>query len=768
MKRLLAIFAVLFWSACALGLSGGVAHAERRVALVVGNSVYKNPSLALTNPMNDAQDISNVLRSLGFEVVTAIDATKRDMDLALQKFARLATNSDSALFFYAGHAMQYQGRNYLMPIDAELEDEVSLLYEMTAFDDIRAALDRSNGVKILILDACRNNPLAERLVKSASGANRALGNVRGLARIDKTQGMVVAYATAADDVAVDGTGRNSPFTKALLQRLQEPGLEIEMMFRRVAADVNAQTNGRQRPETYISLLNEYYLNQNDRIAWDQIKDSDDLRQLRDFVNRFPGSPHSVYARNRIDLLERNAREREAQRQQEEEQARRAEAAKKQAEQDAIKKLADERARLQQLEELIRRQIAESQRLANEAAQKQQAEAERQRLENEAAQKQQAEAERQRLAAEAAQKQQTESERQRLAAEAAKKAEAERQRVAAEAAKKQQEEAERQRVAAETAKKQQEETERQRIAAEAAKKQQEEAERQRVTAEAAKKQQEEAERQRVAAEAAKKQREDAERQRLASLAQKQQVDGERQKLIDACNREEQRFALIQAGGSPEEMTRFMGELTCRSLRPIVAEAVARKVAEAAEIEKQNAVRKQSEIAAAKQAAPSVPAPAAAAENASKPVEVALASPKGPELDSKSQILLAQKELRRLGCFAGPESGSVDAATRDAIKRYMIERGQPTGELKVTDQLISGLQAEVSRVCPLTCGRGQVADGDRCIAEPRNAPKPAPVARQQAPAPRPSVATAPRPAPANPAPAASAVSNARPSPMVGIGN
>src|SRR5262249_10246922 len=102
------------------------AWAERRVALVVGNASYKVANISLANPRNDAEDVSNALRTLGFEVVTAINANKRDMDLALQKFARLATDADSALFFYAGHAMQFQGRNFLMPTDAELEDEISV------------------------------------------------------------------------------------------------------------------------------------------------------------------------------------------------------------------------------------------------------------------------------------------------------------------------------------------------------------------------------------------------------------------------------------------------------------------------------------------------------------------------------------------------------------------------------------------------------------------------------------------------------------------
>ena len=139
---------------------------------------------------------------------------------------------------------------------------------------------------------------------------------------------MVAYATAADAVANDGQGRNSPFTTALLKRLQEPGLEIGLMFVRVTADVYAQTGGRQRPEYTTSLLSEYYLNQNDRIAWERIRDLDDVAALRDFANKYPSSPHAISALNRLNLLERYAREREemARRTREEERRRLAEEA----------------------------------------------------------------------------------------------------------------------------------------------------------------------------------------------------------------------------------------------------------------------------------------------------------------------------------------------------------------------------------------------------------------------------------------------------------
>ena len=348
-----------------LALSTAAALAERRVALVVGNSQYKNPNLVLFNPRNDAEDVAAALRTLGFEVIMTVDAGRRDLDLAMIQFARLATAADAALFFYAGHALQYQGRNYLMPIDAELEDEISLRYQMMLMDDVRVALERAGGVKIMILDACRNNPVVDRLKRKMVGVNRNVDTVRGLARIDKTEGIVVAYATAADEVAADGSGRNSPFTSALLKRLQEPGLEIGKMFRHIAADVNEQTHGRQRPEIYVSLIDEYYLNRKDRVVWDQIKDSTDPAAFRDFVGRFPSSPQAPDAKYRLQMLERLARERQLER----ERAER-EAAQRQAEEQRAKLAAAERERAER--EAALRQ-AEEQRAKLAAAEREKSE-----------------------------------------------------------------------------------------------------------------------------------------------------------------------------------------------------------------------------------------------------------------------------------------------------------------------------------------------------------------------------------------------------------
>jgi hypothetical protein len=283
--------------------------ADKRVALVIGNSKYKNTP-SLVNPENDATDVAEALREVGFQVTLRLDSEKRQMDQAVAQFAREASDSDAALFYYAGHGMQFEGHNYVMPVDAELQDEISLRYEMTSIDDVKAALERSNGVKIMVLDACRNNPLAAKLVRSISAVSRDIPNVQGYARPEKTRGMIVVYATQADDVANDGAGRNSPFSTAFLKEIKEPGVEIGTMFRRIGGDVYQATNGHQSPELSISLVPEYYLNQSetDQTIWARIRVTTDSAIIQKFIERYPGSFYAPDAKARLDLLEREARD----------------------------------------------------------------------------------------------------------------------------------------------------------------------------------------------------------------------------------------------------------------------------------------------------------------------------------------------------------------------------------------------------------------------------------------------------------------------------
>ncbi|MDE2362277.1 MAG: caspase family protein [Hyphomicrobiales bacterium] len=360
------------------------ALADKRVALVIGDSKYRGTAF-LPNPANDAEDIAAALRAIGFDVIFKVNADKREMDESLARFARAAREADAALFFFAGHGMQHQGRNYIMPVDAELEDEVSLRYQMVSLDDVKAALDLSPGVKVMVLDACRNNPLAERFVRSIKSGSRDIPNIHGFVRPEQVRGMVVAYSTQANDTAQDGSGRNSPFTHAFVNQLKEPGLEIGSMFRRVAAEVFSETKGRQIPELSISLLSDYYLNQSetDRTIWTRIRASSDPATFREFIARFPNSFFAPDAKLRLDYLEHAYPEQKA-------------AA------ESEKRKAEEQARQKALEaERAAREQAERERIASEAAAREKdlaaklaaAEAERIRMANELAQREKDRAER---------------------------------------------------------------------------------------------------------------------------------------------------------------------------------------------------------------------------------------------------------------------------------------------------------------------------------------------------------------------------------------
>ena len=295
--------------AVVLLLGSLAAHAEKRVALVVGNATYQNTA-TLANPRNDAEDMVAALRQVGFEVIYERDLNKRGMEHAIARFARAARDADAALFYYAGHGLQYRGSNYLMPVDAKLEDEFSLKFEMTRLDDVLSGLHQARGVKILVLDACRRNPLMDRL--AVASTTRDFVATRGLARMDASRGMVVAYSTQADQLAVDGTGRNSPFTASLVKQITEPGLEIGTLFRRVAAEVNSATGGKQLPELSVSILGEFYFRHadSDVQAWSKIRASRDRAQLDDFVAKYSKSPLVADARERIDSIVRERQERE--------------------------------------------------------------------------------------------------------------------------------------------------------------------------------------------------------------------------------------------------------------------------------------------------------------------------------------------------------------------------------------------------------------------------------------------------------------------------
>jgi poly(3-hydroxybutyrate) depolymerase/uncharacterized caspase-like protein len=231
------------------------AIADTRVALVIGNGAYQNVP-RLPNPANDANDVAAALRRTGFDTIVATDLDKNGMENATIRFARAARTADVALFYYSGHALQFNGVNYLASIDAKLTDEADLR-RMTRVDDIVADLQQAKNLRILVLDSCRDNPLAEQLRRSI-GTTRALPLQRGLAKFDTPQGMIVAYATQAGQTAEDGGGRNSPYTGAFLKHIEEQD-EIGTIFREVSEDVYETTRHTQLPELSLSMIGRFYL-----------------------------------------------------------------------------------------------------------------------------------------------------------------------------------------------------------------------------------------------------------------------------------------------------------------------------------------------------------------------------------------------------------------------------------------------------------------------------------------------------------------------------
>ena len=240
--------------AFALLFAASVAHAAGRVALVVGNSTYAHIG-RLPNPGNAAADMAAALRRLGFEVTTTLDADRGELNDALRAFTRQSAGADVSLVFYAGHGIEMDGVNYLVPVDARLERDVDVRFEAVALDDVLVSTTGAS-LRLVVLDACRNNPLARSMQRTGASRSVSRGSFGNLDESLLGNETLVAYAAAAGTPAADGTGRNSPYTSALLAYLEEP-VELLTLFRR--PQVLATTNGEQRPHEYQSLLGEHYL-----------------------------------------------------------------------------------------------------------------------------------------------------------------------------------------------------------------------------------------------------------------------------------------------------------------------------------------------------------------------------------------------------------------------------------------------------------------------------------------------------------------------------
>jgi Tfp pilus assembly protein PilF len=228
----------------------------RRVALVIGNARYRY-AVQLPNPSNDAADIAQALRKLRFDVIEGRDLDRRGMEDKIREFGRKVEGADLALLFYAGHGMQVGGKNYLIPIDAKLERTGDLTLDTIEVGQILAQVEAEKRVNLIFLDACRDNPLARSFARSLGARSTSVGS--GLAAIQSAVGTMIVYATQPDNVALDGEGRNSPFTAALLKHIATPNLEISALMKRVRADVITATREKQVPWDHSSLVGDVIL-----------------------------------------------------------------------------------------------------------------------------------------------------------------------------------------------------------------------------------------------------------------------------------------------------------------------------------------------------------------------------------------------------------------------------------------------------------------------------------------------------------------------------
>jgi formylglycine-generating enzyme required for sulfatase activity len=236
----------------AVGLGVGAAGADERIALVIGNSNYKNAE-PLENPKNDAEAVGEALRRVGFKVDVAIDLDQLGLLEAFRSFGLKAESADVAVVFYAGHGIQVANENYLLPVDATLARERDVLYQALPLSLVMEEVAQAKRLGLMILDACRDNPLAERLREALGPIRSRLVGV-GLARVENIPSdTMVAFSTKPGELAVDGEGQHSPYTAALLKHIEEPGVELNLLFRKVRDSVLEATAYRQEPRNYDAL-----------------------------------------------------------------------------------------------------------------------------------------------------------------------------------------------------------------------------------------------------------------------------------------------------------------------------------------------------------------------------------------------------------------------------------------------------------------------------------------------------------------------------------
>jgi carboxyl-terminal processing protease len=309
------VLAFLAFLAC-LACVPIAARAEQRVALVVGNSNYRHAG-ELRNPANDAADVAAALRKLGFEVIEGRELDKQGLEGKVRQFAQALKGADAAVFFYAGHGLQVGGQNFLVPVDAKLEDASGLDLETTRLDLVQRVMEREAKTSILFLDACRNNPLMRNLARAMGSRSTEVG--RGLAPTESGIGTLISFSTQPGNVASDGAGRNSPFAGALVKELATSSEDLGAMLIAVRNEVMRLSNNQQVPWEHSALRARFYFADQAAVApgqaaqsevsqrWAEIKDETDAALLEAFRAQYgPRNPlYDRMAQKRLEAL--NAR-----------------------------------------------------------------------------------------------------------------------------------------------------------------------------------------------------------------------------------------------------------------------------------------------------------------------------------------------------------------------------------------------------------------------------------------------------------------------------
>ena len=315
------------------GFAATSVAAEKRVALIVGNSNYQHTTF-LPNPRNDAQDLANALKRMQFEVSSGLDLDKRGMERKIREFTAELGQADIALFFYAGHAVQVGEQNYLMPVDARLASEVDIDFETISLRLVLQHMERDRETKtsLVFLDACRDNPLARNLSRGMGTRSASVG--QGLAAVKGGIGTLIGFSTQPGNVARDGSGRNSPYAEALLKQMEGTVGDINSVLINVRNQVLQTTNGQQVPWEHSSLTRQFHFRSatpapssagqpapvipgpaanEEAMAWATTKDTTSIPVLEAFLKRYSSGIYADMARARVQELRQmqGAREKSA-------------------------------------------------------------------------------------------------------------------------------------------------------------------------------------------------------------------------------------------------------------------------------------------------------------------------------------------------------------------------------------------------------------------------------------------------------------------------